>query len=55
MKKISVYFTDRQYAALMHEAEDRGLTFAEVLRRVIDVWLDTVCPYRSNQARERGL
>jgi hypothetical protein len=39
MKKISVYLTDRQYAAIMYEAEDRGLTFAEVLRRVIDVWL----------------
>jgi hypothetical protein len=36
MKKISVYFTDSQYAAIEGKATQVGVTFAEALRRVLD-------------------
>jgi Ribbon-helix-helix protein, copG family len=39
MKKVSVYFTDRQAAALEKKAAEAGITFAEALRRALDEWL----------------
>ena len=39
MKKVSVYFTDRQSEALDAKAAQAGVTFAEALRRALDEWL----------------
>src|SRR5215471_807751 len=39
MKKVSVYFTDPQSAALDATAAHAGITFAEALRRALDEWL----------------
>ena len=39
MKKVSVYFTDRQVAMLEAHAAHVGITFAEALRRMLDAWL----------------
>ena len=39
MKKVSVYFTDRQSEALEAKAVQAGITFAEALRRALDEWL----------------
>ena len=39
MKKVSVYFTDPQSAALDAMAAQAGITFAEALRRALDEWL----------------
>ena len=40
MKKISVYFADRQYAVLEAYASQVGITYAEALRRALDEWLE---------------
>jgi hypothetical protein len=41
MKKVSVYFTDRQAEAIQAQATHAGITFAEALRRILDAWLTT--------------
>ena len=38
MKKINAYFTDPQLAALDTFATEAGISFAEALRRALDVW-----------------
>jgi predicted DNA binding CopG/RHH family protein len=42
MKRISVFLTEQQIAALQAMAAQSGLKFAEVLRRLIDKAMDRV-------------
>jgi len=39
MKRISTYIAQPQYQALLAMARERGLTFAELLRRAIEQFL----------------
>ena len=57
MKKVSVYFTDRQAEALESKASHAGITFAEALRRALDEWLtlqsiDSTTPMDLQQLRD---
>jgi len=36
MKRINVYLTDQEIAALQQLSQDTGLKFAELVRRLID-------------------
>ena len=50
MKKISVYFTDRQYDLLEAQAAHVGISFAEQLRRALDKW----CVLRKGDEERQG-
>ena len=38
MRKIDLYITNKQYEVLRRESEERGITFSEVLRRLIEFY-----------------
>jgi predicted DNA binding CopG/RHH family protein len=40
MKRISVFLTEQQIAALQALAKETGLKFAELLRRIVDKALE---------------
>lgn len=46
MKKMSVYFTERQFEVITQRAEATGISFAECLRRVLDEWLEYVAQHK---------
>ena len=39
LKRINFYLTEFQIKELMSEAKKAGLTFSEILRRIVDVHL----------------
>lgn len=40
LKKRVCFFTERQEAALKKQAAQLGITVAELVRRLLDAWLD---------------
>lgn len=40
MKRKDFYLTERQIAALEKEAKQKGITVAELIRRIIDEYYD---------------
>jgi len=36
MKRINLYLTDKQKKAIQEEADKTGITFSEMIRRIID-------------------
>jgi hypothetical protein len=40
MRRTNIYLTKRQHSALGKEAERLNISAAELIRRVIDEWLD---------------
>ena len=40
MIKKQVNFADRQYEILSAEAKNKGISFAEIIRRILDAYLD---------------
>lgn len=52
MKRISVFLTEHQIAALQEMAAQTGLKFAELLRRMID---ETLEQFHERQRRESKL
>lgn len=38
MRKIDLYITHKQYEILKKESEERGITFSEALRRLIEFY-----------------
>lgn len=41
-ERISLRLTERQSKVLRHEAERRGISLSEMLRRVMDQWLEAL-------------
>ena len=44
MKRRSLFFTDPQLSALQAYAQRYGLKFAELLRRIVDDWIQRLPP-----------
>jgi hypothetical protein len=40
MKRTNIYLTDAEHKAIMKEAKRLGITAAEVVRRVLDQWIE---------------
>jgi len=40
MYKVNVYLTPRQLDALKKKSEELGISYAEILRRVLDAWIE---------------
>ena len=36
MKRTNIFITQKQHSAVMEEAKDRGITFSEMFRKIID-------------------
>lgn len=50
MKKINATITENQYKLLSSEAERRGVSVSEILRRALDYWIDTKVSIESGHA-----
>jgi hypothetical protein len=40
LRRTDLYITQKQYEEIMKEAEERGITFSEMFRKVIDWYLE---------------
>jgi hypothetical protein len=40
MKRTDIYLTETQYQAVKHIAADKGVTFSEMFRRIVDRYLE---------------
>ena len=40
MRRIDLYLTEKQYEAVCKEAEDRGINFSEMFRKIVDYYLE---------------
>lgn len=41
MKRTDLYITQKQYTLLKKESEQKGISISEIMRRIIDLYLDT--------------
>jgi len=40
MKRTNLYLTEKQHAEILKEAENRGINFSEMFRKIIDNYLE---------------
>jgi len=40
MKRTNLYLTENQHAEVLKEAEERGITFSEMFRKIVDGYLE---------------
>jgi len=41
MKRTQIYITNRQHKVLSEEATKKGVSLSEIIRRVLDIYIDT--------------
>lgn len=42
MKRTQIYLTDKQHKALLDNYESKGTNISEMIRRLIDQWMEIV-------------
>ena len=40
MRRTEMYITNSQYEAIKNESDERGITFSEMVRKIIDNYLE---------------
>jgi len=40
MRRTEMYLTEKQHKAVFKEAEDRGINFSEMFRKIVDYYLE---------------
>ena len=40
MKRTNIYITNKQHEAVSKEAEERGINFSEMFRKIVDKYLE---------------
>jgi len=40
MRRTDLYLTEKQHKAVIKEAEDRGINFSEMFRKIVDYYLE---------------
>jgi hypothetical protein len=40
MKRTNIFLTQKQHSDILKEAKDRGITFSELFRKIIDNYLE---------------
>ena len=40
MKRTNIFITQKQHSAVLKEAKDRGITFSEMFRKIVDRYLE---------------
>jgi len=40
LRRTNLYLTQKQYDDVMKESKDRGCTFSEVFRKIVDFYLE---------------
>ena len=40
MKRTNLYLTEKQHLEVLEEAEDRGINFSEMFRKIVDYYLE---------------
>ena len=41
MKRTNLYLTKNQHSAISEEAEERGINFSEMFRKIVDAYLES--------------
>ena len=41
MKKTDIYLTKKQHDQVLEEATERGITFSEMFRKIVDQYLES--------------
>ena len=41
MKRTNIYLTQNQHSDISAEAEEKGITFSEMFRKIIDAYLES--------------
>ncbi len=40
MRRTDLYLTEKQHEAIKEEAEERGINFSEMFRKIVDYYLE---------------
>ena len=40
MKRTNIFLTQKQHSKVLKEAENRGITFSEMFRKIVDYYLE---------------
>ena len=40
LRRTNLYLTAKQYEDIMKEAQERGITFSEMFRKIVDLYLE---------------
>ena len=40
MKRTNIFLTQKQHSEVLKEAKDRGITFSEMFRKIVDNYLE---------------
>jgi len=40
LRRTNLYLTVKQYDEIMKESQDRGITFSEMFRKIVDLYLE---------------
>ena len=40
MRRTNLYLTEKQYFDILEEATERGITFSEMFRKIVDQYLE---------------
>jgi len=43
MKRTNIFLTQKQHSEVLKEAKERGITFSEMFRKIVDNYLERKC------------
>ena len=51
MKRTNLYLTENQHSEISAEAEERGINFSEMFRKIVDAYLESKDGEKKTHAR----